>query len=144
MRIYAYLRVSTSEQAANGCLATQRQQISGYAMMRGWEVSEFFVDGGVSGSVPLAERPEGKRLLEAVEKGDTIVTARLDRAFRSAVDALGTLRLVATGLSKGTQPIGQDAAARAHHGTFAGEGQPAAPAITLSDRSHWTKVYFVC
>jgi DNA invertase Pin-like site-specific DNA recombinase len=92
MRIYAYLRVSTSEQAANGdSLATQRQQISGYAMMRGWEVSEFFVDGGVSGSVPIAERPEGKRLLGTVEKGDAIVTARLDRAFRSAADALGTL-----------------------------------------------------
>ena len=48
-------------------------------------------DGGVSGSVPLAERPEGKRLLEAVEKGDVIITAKLDRAFRSAADALGTL-----------------------------------------------------
>jgi DNA invertase Pin-like site-specific DNA recombinase len=92
MRIYAYLRVSTSEQASNGdSLATQRQQIAGYAMMRGWEVTEFFVDGGVSGSVPLAARPEGKRLLEVVEKGDVIIIAKLDRAFRSAADALGTL-----------------------------------------------------
>jgi putative DNA-invertase from lambdoid prophage Rac len=92
MRIFAYLRVSTAEQASNGdSLATQRQQIAGYAMMRGWEVTEFFVDGGVSGSVPLAERPEGKRLLEVVEKGDVIITAKLDRAFRSAADALGTL-----------------------------------------------------
>jgi putative DNA-invertase from lambdoid prophage Rac len=92
MRIYAYLRVSTSEQASSGdSLATQRQQVIGYAMMRGWEVTEFFIDGGVSGSVPLAERPEGKRLLEAVEKSDVIITAKLDRAFRSAADALGTL-----------------------------------------------------
>ena len=92
MRIYAYLRVSTSEQASNGdSLATQRQQIAGYAMMRGWEVAEHFIDGGVSGSVPLAERPEGKRLLATVVKGDVIVTSRLDRAFRSASDALGTL-----------------------------------------------------
>jgi putative DNA-invertase from lambdoid prophage Rac len=92
MRIYAYLRVSTSEQASNGdSLATQRQQIAGYAMMRGWEVAEFFIDGAVSGSVPLAERPEGKRLLATVVKGDVIVTSRLDRAFRSAADALGTL-----------------------------------------------------
>jgi putative DNA-invertase from lambdoid prophage Rac len=60
-------------------------------MMKGWDVAEFFVDGGVSGSVPLAERPEGKRLLEAVEKGDVIIAAKLDRAFRSAADALGTL-----------------------------------------------------
>jgi putative DNA-invertase from lambdoid prophage Rac len=92
MRIFAYLRVSTSEQASNGdSLATQRQQIAGYCMMRGWPSPEFFVDAGVSGSVPLAERPEGKRLLEAADKGDMIVAARLDRAFRSAADALGTL-----------------------------------------------------
>jgi putative DNA-invertase from lambdoid prophage Rac len=61
-RILAYARVSTAEQAANGdSLATQRQQIEGYAMMKGWQIAEFFIDGGVSGSVPLAERPEGRR-----------------------------------------------------------------------------------
>jgi putative DNA-invertase from lambdoid prophage Rac len=92
MRIFAYLRVSTAEQAGNGdSLATQRQQVTGYAMMRGWPEPECFTDAGVSGSVPLAERPEGKRLLQAVEKGDVIITAKLDRAFRSAADALGTL-----------------------------------------------------
>jgi putative DNA-invertase from lambdoid prophage Rac len=92
MRIFAYLRVSTAEQAGNGdSLATQRQQVAGYAMMKGWDVAAFFIDGGVSGSVPLAERPEGRRLLEAVARGDVIITAKLDRAFRSAADALGTL-----------------------------------------------------
>lgn len=92
MMVYGYARVSTSEQATNGdSLATQEQQIRGYAMMKGWEVGEFFIDGGVSGSVPLAERPEGKRLLATVREGHVIITARLDRAFRSAADALGTL-----------------------------------------------------
>jgi hypothetical protein len=44
--------------ATNGdSVATQKQQITGYAMMKGWEVAAFFIDGGVSGSVPLAERP---------------------------------------------------------------------------------------
>jgi putative DNA-invertase from lambdoid prophage Rac len=91
-RIFAYARVSTAEQASNGdSLATQRQQIEGYAMMKGWQVAEFFIDGGVSGSVPLAERSEGKRLLETVRCSDIIITARFDRAFRSAADALGTL-----------------------------------------------------
>lgn len=91
-RILAYARVSTAEQAANGnSLATQRQQIEGYAMMKGWQIAEFFIDGGVSGSVPLAERPEGRRLLEFAARGDVIITAKLDRAFRSAADALGTL-----------------------------------------------------
>jgi putative DNA-invertase from lambdoid prophage Rac len=80
---YSY-RVSTAEQASNGdSLATQRQQVEGYAMMKVWQISEFFIDGGVSGSVPFAKRPEGKRLLETVEKGDVIITAKLDRAFRN-------------------------------------------------------------
>jgi putative DNA-invertase from lambdoid prophage Rac len=92
MKVFGYVRVSTAEQANNGdSVATQKQQITGYAMMKGWDVGEFFVDGGVSGSVPLAERPEGRRLLEVVARGDVVITAKLDRAFRSAADALGTL-----------------------------------------------------
>jgi DNA invertase Pin-like site-specific DNA recombinase len=91
-RVFGYVRVSTAEQANNGdSIGTQRQQITGYAMMKGWQVAEFFVDGGVSGSVPLIERPEGQRLLASVAARDVIITARLDRAFRSAADALGTL-----------------------------------------------------
>ena len=45
---------------------------------------------GVSGPVPLADRPEGRRLLETIGKGDIVITAELDRMFRSANDALGT------------------------------------------------------
>jgi DNA invertase Pin-like site-specific DNA recombinase len=41
--------------------------------------------------VPLAERPEGQRLLAAAESGDVVITAKLDRMFRSAADALVTL-----------------------------------------------------
>lgn len=92
MRVFGYVRVSTTEQRDEGCsLANQQQQITGYAMMKGWQVAEFFVEGGVSGSIPLAERPEGRRMLQTLRAGDVIVTSKLDRAFRSAADALGTL-----------------------------------------------------
>jgi putative DNA-invertase from lambdoid prophage Rac len=92
MKVYGYCRVSTSEQAVNGLsLDSQQQQITGYCMMKGWTVAAFFVEAGVSGSVPLADRPEGQRLLAALQPGDVLVTARLDRTFRSASDALGTL-----------------------------------------------------
>jgi putative DNA-invertase from lambdoid prophage Rac len=92
MQVLGYIRVSTVEQAANGdSLDTQRQQIIGYAMMKGWQVSQFFIEAGVSGSVPLAARPEAQRLLAIAKAGDVIITARLDRAFRSAADALVTL-----------------------------------------------------
>jgi putative DNA-invertase from lambdoid prophage Rac len=92
MRVVGYVRVSTEEQASTGVsLDAQQQQITGYAIMKGWQVAEFFVERGVSGSVALAERPQGQRLLSTVKAGDVIVTSRLDRAFRSAADALGTL-----------------------------------------------------
>jgi DNA invertase Pin-like site-specific DNA recombinase len=92
MKVFGYVRVSTSEQATNGdSLETQKAKITGYAMMQGWTVSEIFVEAGVSGSVPLADRPQGQRLLGAVQRGDIIITTKLDRMFRSASDALGTL-----------------------------------------------------
>ena len=92
MRVFGYSRVSTSEQADEGAsLAAQQQQIAGYAMMKGWTVAEHFIERAVSGSTPLADRPEGKRLLATIGKGDVIVSAKLDRAFRSAADALAVL-----------------------------------------------------
>jgi putative DNA-invertase from lambdoid prophage Rac len=92
MRVFGYCRVSTTEQADDGSsLASQQQQITGYTMMKGWTLTECFVEAGVSGSVPLADRPQGQRLLAGLRAGDVIVSAKLDRAFRSAADALGTL-----------------------------------------------------
>lgn len=92
MKVYGYVRVSTAEQANSGeSLDTQKAKITGYAMMQGWTVTDIFVEAGVSGSIPLADRPEGARLLAAAGKGDMIITPKLDRMFRSASDALGTL-----------------------------------------------------
>lgn len=92
MRTFGYSRVSTAEQADEGSsLDSQQTQIIGYAMMKGWTVNEQFVERGVSGSTPFADRPEGKRLLTMAGKGDVIITPKLDRAFRSAYDALGVL-----------------------------------------------------
>jgi putative DNA-invertase from lambdoid prophage Rac len=45
----------------------------------------------VTGSKPLNQRPEGAALLAALRPGDTIITPKLDRMFRSALDALAVL-----------------------------------------------------
>lgn len=92
MSIYGYCRVSTDKQAEEGeSLGVQQRQIEGWALMQGEPVAETFVERGVSGSVPIGKRPEGSRLMGLVRKGDTIVTPRLDRFFRSALDALQTV-----------------------------------------------------
>lgn len=89
-----YVRVSTAEQAAKNTtsLQAQEQVIRGVAMTRGatgFDV-QIFSDPGVSGSIPLDERPAGKELLALAKKGDVICAAKLDRMFRSASDALNT------------------------------------------------------
>jgi DNA invertase Pin-like site-specific DNA recombinase len=92
MAVYGYVRVSTERQADDGeSLGTQRRVIEGYAMMQGLPLDTVFIERGVSGSKPLGERPEGARLLAALIPGDVLITAKLDRMFRSALNALDVL-----------------------------------------------------
>ena len=87
--IYGYCRVSTARQASEGeSLDVQRRQIEGYVLMHGLELAEFVVEEGVSGSVPIAERPRGGPLFDRLARGDIVIAAKLDRLFRSALDAL--------------------------------------------------------
>jgi putative DNA-invertase from lambdoid prophage Rac len=78
-------------------------------MMHGLAIDRTFVERGVSGSKPLAERPEGAALLAALRPGDTIITPKLDRMFRSALDALAVLgRLKERGVSLHMIDLGGD------------------------------------
>ena len=89
MAIYGYCRVSTLKQADEGeSLDVQRRQIEGYAHMHGLTLTEVLVEGGVSGSVPVEERPVGGALFAKLGRGDIVIAAKLDRLFRSALDAL--------------------------------------------------------
>lgn len=94
-----YLRVSTQEQATEGVsLAAQEARLRAYATMRGLSVVQVVTDAGVSGSVPLAEREGGRRLLDLAMEAQRvgrrqrapvhILAVKLDRLFRSTVDAL--------------------------------------------------------
>ena len=89
MAIYGYCRVSTLKQANEGeSLDVQRRQIEGYALMHGLTLAEVLIEEGVSGSVPVEERPVGGQLFAKLERGDIVIAAKLDRLFRSALDAL--------------------------------------------------------
>ena len=89
MAIYGYCRVSTAKQAAEGeSLDVQRRQIEGYALMHGLALDDVVIEEGMSGSIPVAERPAAGPLFAKLEKGDVIIAPKLDRLFRSALDAL--------------------------------------------------------
>ncbi len=88
-----YVRVSTADQAEHGVsLDAQRDRLSDYAVACGLDVVAVVREEGISGTVPLADRPEGSRVAEMVSSGKVrhVVALKLDRLFRSAVDALAT------------------------------------------------------
>lgn len=95
MAVYGYVRVSTERQADEGeSLGQQERKIKGYALMQGMILDRVFIERGVSGAKPLADRPEGAVLLEILAPGDVVITSKLDRMFRSAVDALNICDLL--------------------------------------------------
>lgn len=93
MRAVAYCRVSSVEQIEGTSLMNQETQIRAYATMKGMELVDVFVDGGVSGGKPLADRPAGRELVRTLESGraDTVIICKLDRGFRSASDCLNNV-----------------------------------------------------
>lgn len=88
----AYTRVSTIEQAADGStsLDEQERKCRAVAQLRGATSFDFvcYRDVGVSGAMPLDHRPKGGELVNAINRGDTIIAVKMDRMFRSASDAL--------------------------------------------------------
>src|SRR5271156_1644951 len=127
--ILAYGRVSTADQAADGTtsISEQVRKAKAIADLRGASSFDFitFTDEGVSGSIPLAERPAGQEMLQAAKKGDIIVAAKMDRLFRSASDALNTAEaLKARGVDlvlvdMGTSPVTENGTAKMFFGMLA-------------------------
>ena len=86
-----YVRVSTEEQARKGVsLAAQEEKLRAYCTMTGMAVVEVIREEGVSGSIPLADRPGGAAMLRLLAEGKAsdVVALKLDRVFRRTIDAL--------------------------------------------------------
>jgi len=85
MATVLYARVSTVEQT----IEHQRTQ----AEAAGFKIDKVISDDGVSGvNVPLAERPQGRRLFDMLRSGDTLVVRWLDRLGRNYQDVCDTIR----------------------------------------------------
>ena len=112
MAVFGYFRVSTLAQAQEGeSLDVQQRQIEGYALMQGLAVDDIIVEEGVSGSIPVTERPAGGALFARLKAGDIVIAAKLDRLFRSALDALQTVEeLRAKGVKLHLLDLGGDIA----------------------------------
>ena len=93
-QVFVYIRVSTEEQAVSGLgLEAQMTAIELYCKMKQLEIVEVFRDEGVTSSVPLAKRPEGSELVRRIKarEAGAVITSKLDRMFRSTLEALTTV-----------------------------------------------------
>jgi DNA invertase Pin-like site-specific DNA recombinase len=74
-------------------LDTQTRQIVAYGQSKNWviPIENIFVEAGVSGGTDFQDRPQGRRLLEVLKNGDTLIFTKLDRAFRNVRNAFNTL-----------------------------------------------------
>jgi len=91
-RWFGYCRVSTDAQAERGTsLEDQRRRVEAVGQYHGVKLDTVYVEQGVSGSIALGQRPEGFKLMAGARRGDVVVVAKLDRAFRSTLDALAVI-----------------------------------------------------
>ena len=92
-QIYGYVRVSTKEQVKSGVsLEQQMNNISEFVREKyNRDVDQFFIDDGVSGTVPILDRPASRELTDVIDRFDVVVSTRLDRLSRSSGDLLNTI-----------------------------------------------------
>jgi site-specific DNA recombinase len=89
-KVHLYTRVSTDEQSRHGySLGQQQHQLTEYAREH-YSDREcvLWAEPGVSGSIPLDQRKQGREMVAALRAGDVLLVTKLDRIFRNTLDAL--------------------------------------------------------
>jgi site-specific DNA recombinase len=109
-RVALYLRVSSEEQRDRETIELQRDFLEQYCNLHELEVTDVYEDNGISGTIQVYERPEGRRLLEDAKGGGfgAVLVYRLDRLGRSLlviVDAHDRLEEAGVAMRSGTEPI---------------------------------------
>src|SRR6266404_2097677 len=93
MAVAVYLRVSTEEQRERQSIATQREFGERYCQLHSLAVHRAYADDGVSGTVPLEQRPEGSQILIDARHGkfDQLLVYKLDRFGRDTLEILSSV-----------------------------------------------------
>lgn len=90
MTTYAYMRVSTADQAEGTSLDDQKRQCKGLAMTHNLTIEGFLNDPGVSGAELFFDRMDRHGV--KLKSGDVVIVAKLDRFSRDAADSLHTIK----------------------------------------------------
>lgn len=110
MRVALAVRVSTQEQSEKGTIQTQVEFLESFCQLKGWVITERYVDEGVSGTTPVADRVAGARLLRDChrKKFDAVLVYKLDRLGRSVkvvYDCLQEFEECGIGFISATEPF---------------------------------------
>lgn len=92
----AYIRVSSQRQVDEGVsIQAQKRRILEYVRYKKLNLSpdDIIIEEGVSGGIPLWDRPKGRILKRRLSTGQyhDLVTMKLDRMFRLTTDVLTTI-----------------------------------------------------
>src|SRR5215218_1822779 len=109
-RVALCLCVSSEEQRDRETIELQEEFLEQFCRLYELEVADVYKDDGISGTIPLHERPEGRRLLEDARAGKftTVLVSKLDRLGRTLlviVDAHDRLDAAGVSLRSGREPI---------------------------------------
>ena len=110
IRVACYARVSTEDQAERQTIGAQTDFLRRYCDLHGLDVAGVYVDDGISGTVPLEDRTDGRRLLKDAQTGafSIVLVYRLDRLGRSLktlISANEQLERGGVSIRSGTEPF---------------------------------------
>jgi site-specific DNA recombinase len=93
MKVAAYFRVSSEDQKERQTIQNQVEFATKYCDLHQLDIYKFYQEDGVSGTIPLHERPEGKQLIQDAKNKmfDTLLVYKLDRLGRSARITLNSI-----------------------------------------------------
>lgn len=94
MEVVAYIRISKKSQGEAGLgLKAQQEYISRASEANGWDVVATYIDDGVSGAIPLEERPQGSLAFKHAKASSLpVVVAKLDRLSRDVEHIAGLMK----------------------------------------------------
>ena len=94
MPVAAYFRVASVCEHDRDPFAGQKEALERYCASHGLTISRQYCDSGVSGLLPLDQRPAGKRLVADARSGrfDQLLVCNIDRLGRSTQLVLTTIK----------------------------------------------------
>lgn len=109
-KIAVYCRVSSDEQAERGTIDNQITFAQQYADLHRLDIYDIYKDDGVTGTIPLQDRPEGHRLLQdaADERFTLVIFYKMDRLGRSTrviLNAVEALSQYGVGVQSMSEPF---------------------------------------